>query len=151
MFIFKFGLPAMIFAGVLFTGGQISKTEAEAQASTLITDATAARDAHTYPDDIMLTNSCIESGDQKEHCLCVTKIFKHEMTVRQYHAAAYIYASFKSTKSTALMSAKMSLKQQGYSDSEITAIHKMNARLSGVDGFKARCTAAQGYFASVER
>jgi len=150
MRLLKFILPVGIMLGAISNGGTLDTDFAQAQASTPVTDTMPARDAATSRDDINLTNSCIESGEKKAHCVCVTNIFKHEMTLREYRAAVSLYSAMKSTEPTALSSARMSLKAQGYTGDEILSIDIMHRRLSGKDGFKDRCAMAVSYFAAAQ-
>lgn len=150
MSLLKLILPATILLGVLTSGGTMNKSEAQAQASTPVTDTMPAKDAATSRDDISLTNSCIEAGEKKAHCVCVTNIFKHEMTLREYRAAISLYSGMRSEEPTALSAARMSLKAQGYSGDEILSIDMLHRRLSSKDGFKDRCDMAASYFSAIE-
>ncbi len=143
----KLIIPAGFMLSILANGGTLNKDVAQAQASTPVTDTMPARDAATSRDDINLTNSCVEAGEKKTHCVCVTNIFKHEMTLREYRAAVALYSGMRSEEPTALSAARMSLKSQGYSGDEILSIDMMHRRLSDKDGFKDRCEMAASYFA----
>ena len=143
----KLILPASVLLCVMASGGTFDRADAQAQASTPIADTMPARDAATSRDDINLTNSCVESGEKKAHCVCVTNIFKHEMTLREYRAAVALYSGIRSNEPTALSAARMSLKAQGYSGDEILSIDMMHRRLSEKAGFKDRCAMAASYFA----
>ena len=139
MRILKLALPAAILTAILFTGGTSDNNWAEAQASTPITDSAPARDVSTSGEDIALTNSCIDGGKEKIYCLCVTKIFKNEMTLRQYRGVVALYKT---------ENAKDSLAQQGYSDAEVNSINNLKRDLSSDDMFRTRCDKAETYFAA---
>jgi len=140
MRLLKLALPAAILIAILFTGGTTDSSWTEAQASTPITDKAPARDAATSAEDIQLTNSCIEDGMEKIYCLCVTKIFKNEMSLRQYRAAATLY---KPTESAAI-----TLIDKGYSKAEINAVKDLQKELSSKTMFRTRCDIAETYFAA---
>lgn len=139
MKVLKLTLPASILAAILFTGGTFDNNWAEAQASTPITESAPARDVATPGEDISLTNSCIDSGKEKIYCLCVTKIFKNEMTLRQYRGAVALYKT---------ENPKLSLTRQGYSDAELNAINTLKRDLSSDDMFRTRCDQAETYFSA---
>lgn len=142
MRVLKLALPAAILTAILFTGGTSNNSWAEAQASTPITDSAPARDVATSSEDISLTNSCIDDGMEKLYCLCVTKIFKNEMTLRQYRGAVALYKT---------EDAKNSLAEQGYSPAELSSIDALRRDLSSEDMFRARCDEAETYFAAASQ
>ena len=135
----KFALPAAMLTAILFTGGTETISWAEAQAATPVADTMPARDAATSREDIALTNSCIENGKEKIYCLCVTKIFKYEMTLREYRGAAALYPQRDSD---------VHLTQQGYSEVELESINTLSKKLSSEDQFRVRCDRAEIYFAA---
>jgi len=139
MRILKLALPAAILTTILFTGKTTDISWAEAQASTPVTDVIAARDTATPREDIMLTNSCIEDGMEKIYCLCVTKIFKNEMTLREYRGAVSLYQQQDSNAG---------LTEQGYSAAELSAINTLSQKLSSESKFRTRCDEAETYFAA---
>lgn len=139
MRVLKLALPAAILTAILFTGGTSDHSWAEAQASTPITDSAPARDASTSSEDITLINSCIEGGKEKLYCLCVTKIFKNEMTLRQYRGAVALYKA---------NDAKNNLAMQGYSAAEVSSINALRRDLSSEGMFRTRCDKAEIYFAA---
>ena len=134
----KFALPAAMLTAILFTGGTETISWAEAQAATPVADTMPARDAATSREDIALTNSCIENGKEKIYCLCVTKIFKYEMTLREYRGAAALYPQRDSD---------VHLTQQGYSEVELESINTLSKKLSSEDQLRVRCDRAETYFA----
>lgn len=140
MKLLKLALPASILTAILFTGGTSDKSWAEAQASTLITDSMPARDASTSGEDIKLTNNCIENGKEKLYCLCVTKIFKHEMTLRQYRGAISLYGKPDITE------AQSRLVEKGYSVNEAGLIKALSTDLASENMFRTRCDKAETYF-----
>jgi len=107
-----------------------------------------ARDMPTFREDTGLANSCIEAGGTKTHCICVTTILKHEMSVREYKAAVKLFAAGKSAEPTAMTSTKMSLRSQTYTPREINRINAFQRKLIEADGFEDRCTQAAQYFAA---
>jgi len=139
MKVLKLALPAVIFIALTFTGGTSDMSWAEAQATTSIPDTIAARDTATPREDITLTNSCIENGKEKIYCLCVTKIFKNEMTLREYRGAVALYPKQNSD---------VGLSEQGYSEAELITISKLSKILSSEKQFRTRCDEAETYFSA---
>ena len=139
MKILKLVLPAVILTTFLFTGGTENMTWAEAQASTPVSDSIAARDAATSREDITLTNNCIEGGNEKIYCLCVTKIFKNKMTLREYRAAVELYQQ---------QDTNMALTERGYSTAELNSISKLRQKLSSEGTFRTLCDEAETYFSA---
>ena len=142
MIILKWTLPAAILTTLLMTSGLAEKSWADTQTSTPATDSMPARDAATSPEDIALTNSCIEGGNEKIYCLCVTKIFKHEMTLRQYRGAITVYGEEKTTDAQSLLT------QKGYSKNEAGLIKALSTDLMSENKFRARCDRAETFFAA---
>jgi len=138
MRVLKLALPAVMLTAILFTGGTETISWAEVQAATPVADTMPARDAATSREDIALTNSCIENGKEKIYCLCVTKIFKYEMTLREYRGAAALYPQRDSD---------VHLTQQGYSEVELESINTLSKKLSSEDQLRVRCDRAETYFA----
>jgi len=139
MKVLKLVLPAAMLTAILCSGGLSNVSWAEAQASTPITESIPARDAVTSHEDIMLTNSCIDNGMEKIYCLCVTKIFKNEMTLREYRGAVTLYRQQNSNTP---------ITKQGYSEAELNSINKLSQNLSSEDKFRTRCDEAETYFAA---
>ena len=141
MRVLKLAVLAILFTLILFLGRTSDHSWAQAQASTPISGTDPAREIATSHEDITLTNSCIESGQEKIYCLCVTKIFKHKMTLRQYRGAIAIYNEDEDIK------AQNQLRPQGYSPNEAGLIKALSKDLSSEDKFRARCDKAETYFA----
>ena len=139
MKILKLVLPAVILTTFLFTGGTENMTWAEAQASTHVSDSIAARDAATSREDITLTNNCIEGGNEKIYCLCVTKIFKNKMTLREYRAAVELYQQ---------QDTNIALTERGYSTAELNSISTLSQKLSSEGTFRTLCDEAETYFSA---
>jgi len=139
MRVLKLALPAAMLTAILFSGGTASVSWAEAQASTPVTDSMPARDAATSREDITLTNSCIENGMEKIYCLCVTKIFKNEMTLREYRGAVALYNQQVSNTNLA---------KQGYSETEVSSINTLSQTLSSEETFRTLCDEAETYFSA---
>lgn len=108
--------------------------------------ASSARDAKTEILDVNLTNSCVGSGQSKDSCVCTTRIFKYEMTLREYRAAVMLYAAQHSGEATALASTQLALRQMDYTPAEITAIENQYRRLIAPRSFAERCAQATTYF-----
>jgi len=140
MKVLKLALPAAIMATIFFTDVTPESSWAEAQAATSVTDTMPARDVATPSEDIVLTNSCIEGGKERIYCLCVTKIFKNEMTLRQYRGAAALYEQQNPTST---------LSKLGYSMTELNSIDTLSQELSSERQFRTRCDEAETYFAAV--
>ena len=139
MRVLKLALPAVVLTPILLAGGGTDISWAEAQASTPVVDSKSARDATTPREDITLTNSCIEAGKEKIYCLCVTKIFKNEMTLREYRAAVEIYKAVDTDSE---------LGQQGYSPSELSSVRLLSQKLSSEKTFRTLCDEAETYFSA---
>ena len=139
MRVLKLALPAVIATTLMFMGGSPNLSWAEAQASASVSDSIAARDAATSYEDITLTNNCIEKGKEKIYCLCVTKIFKNKMTLREYRAAVQLYQQ---------QDADMSLAERGYSTAEINSISTLSQSLSSEESFRTLCDEAETYFSA---
>jgi len=134
-------LTSIIAMSSGFKGEQFTALAASSADETL-----SARDAATSKYDISLTNSCIEAGKSKQHCLCVTKIFKYEMSLREYKAATKLYQSMVSSEPTARSVTKISLHQLGYVDSEIISVDNLQRNLSRDAQFQNLCDMANAYF-----
>lgn len=139
MNLLKLALPATILLAMIFSSDAGNLSWAEAQAATPEIDSMAARERETPIEDIKLTNSCIDSGYEKIYCLCVTKIFKNEMSLREYRGAAELFDKTDADKILTL---------QGYSKAEILAISSLSKDLSLEDKFRTRCDAAETYFSA---
>jgi len=140
-------ISALIFLGTLTAFGMgLIPDQSNALAARSADEAVLARDAATSRNDIDLTNSCIEAGESKEHCLCVTKVFKYEMSLREYKAAIKLYQSVLSDEPTMRSSVKMALKQFGYSDNDIKSVDNLQRNLSGKTTLQNRCAIADTYF-----
>lgn len=139
MRILKLALPAVILTTLLFTGGTTNLSWAEAQATASVSDSMAARDASTSREDITLTNNCIEGGKEKIYCLCVTKIFKNKMTLREYRAAVQLYQQ---------QDTDVSLAERGYSADELISISTLSQSLSSEESFRTLCDEAETYFSA---
>lgn len=127
-------------------GGEFRLGQSSAQASTPMDETMPAKDAATSRADIRLTNSCIDAGLGKEHCICVTKVFKHELSLREYMAAISLYESGQNKDITASSAAKISLRQRGYKDPEINMIDGLQRRLSKASNVENMCPIASAYF-----
>ena len=139
MRVLKLAVLAALFTPILSIGDGSKHTWA--QASALTSDYDPARDIATSYEDMTLTNSCIENGQEKIYCLCVTKIFKHEMTLRQYRGAIAMYNEEDDSE------AQNRLSPQGFSDKEAGLIKALSKDLSSEDKFRTRCEKAETYFA----
>lgn len=100
---------------------------------------TAARDIDTNEHDKLIANSCIESGKDKDVCICETTVFKYEMPLRDYKAIAILYKHGKDDGHNHLT-------KQGYQAAEISAIHKVRTETSLSPNFYLRCHDARQYY-----
>jgi hypothetical protein len=112
---------------------------AEAQSTAPKSDTIPARDSATSQEDISLTNRCIEGGKEKIYCLCVTKILKNEMNLREYRGAAALYQK---------QASKPKLIKKGYTNSEIKLINARSQRLTSENNFRTLCDEAETYFSA---
>ncbi|MEM7730259.1 MAG: hypothetical protein AAF311_13480 [Pseudomonadota bacterium] len=95
----------------------------------------AARHADTYAEDIALTNQCVRDGGGKATCLCVTKILKHELNLRDYGDAVAGYVR-PETASRALRKPEL-----------VAASHTQPVfALTASPDFAQRCAAADWFF-----
>lgn len=137
----------LLFLAVMVTlNGGIQFGQTSAQASTPITENLSARDAATSRADIALTNSCIEAGQTKDYCLCVTKVLKYQMSLREYMAAVKLYPNGFNSDPTARSALKISLRQSGYNDQEITNIENFQSQLLERTNLKQQCEMASAYY-----
>lgn len=140
MKILKTAFLAFFFLAILFANEPHGHILAQNQVAPTITGLTPARTVQTSTEDITITNSCIESGKEKIYCLCVTKIFKNEMTLDQYRAAASIYGQESHITPN--------LQHNSDSETDIRAIEARIKDLSNEKMFRERCNRAEIYFAS---
>ncbi|WP_026940730.1 hypothetical protein [Hellea balneolensis] len=127
-------------SAILFANGTHDPTWAQEQIVPAITGSTPARTVQTSAEDITLTNSCIESGKEKIYCLCVTKIFKNEMSVHEYRGAVSLYGQENNSSPI--------LENNNYSQTDINEIKARMKDLSTEKMFRTRCNRAEIYFAS---
>lgn len=139
MRVLKSTLLAATLTILILVGGAKNISWAEAQASTPVSGSLSARDAATSREDITLTNNCIERGKEKIYCLCVTKIFKNEMTLREYRAAVELYQE---------QDINNDLVKQGYSKTELSSIASLSQKLSSERTFRTLCDKAETYFSA---
>lgn len=139
MRLLKLALPAAMLGIFLFAGGKTNTSWAEAQAAITGSDAIAARDTETPLEDVALTNRCIEGGKEKIYCLCMTKIFKNEMSLREYRGAVALYLR---------QDLQPILAYDDYTVAEINSIATLSQELASEDMFRTRCDEAETYFAA---
>ena len=139
MKLLKLALPCVIFTAVIAAGGMSDTSWSEAQAASPVSQNIAARDTPTPAEDIALTNSCIEAGQEKIYCVCKTKIFKNEMSLRDYRGAVALSQSDNS---------QAKLSEMGYSADDTAKISKLSETLTRDDTFRTRCDMAETYFAA---
>lgn len=135
--------------------GSAGSTDMMAQASTLeastleattlqpVGDHISARDQQTFDQDLSLTNACVKSGQNKTECLCVTRVLKYELNLREYRIASQLYTH---QSPDAHRVVKLSLIQQGYKDEEIDRLSRYSNKLTEASNFQMRCQEAQAYF-----
>jgi len=115
-----------------------------------VTAVVPARDRATQKSDRILTNNCVEGGYEKKECLCATQILKYELSVRDYNAAALIFALESDPDSTDESlnreEAKSDLYKNGYSETELVDLDRMNRHLMNASDFAQRCQKAAAYY-----
>lgn|GEM_PF-2249602 len=109
-----------------------------------------ARNLSTQESDRTLTNNCVEGGYEKEECLCATQILKYELPLREYDAAALIFALESDPDSTDESldreEARADLYNKGFSETELADLDRMNRSLMDASDFAQRCREASAYF-----
>ncbi len=109
-----------------------------------------ARNLSTQESDRKLTNNCVEGGYEKEECLCATQILKYELPLREYDAAALIFALEADPDSTDESlnreEARTELYKKGFSETELADLDRMNRSLMDASDFAQRCNEAEAYF-----
>ena len=118
-------LTLLSVVGVMALGAPIAQAQ----------DNIAARDIATSSIDVKLINQCIETGQSKKDCLCVTKINKYELSLAEYKLAAQLFGRSNERTSGAFNTPAV-----------VKAAQKQNTLISQGD-FKARCEMASNYFA----
>ncbi len=109
-----------------------------------------ARDLVTQDSDRTLTNNCVEGGYEKEECLCATQVLKYELSLRDYDAAALIFALDADPDSTDENlnrdEPKAELYKKGYSVAELIDLDRMTRNLMDGPDFRRRCQKAAAYY-----
>ena len=118
-------LTLLSVVGVMALGAPIAQAQ----------DNIAARDIATSSIDVKLINQCIETGQSKKDCLCVTKINKYELSLAEYKLAAKLFGRSNERTAGAFNTPAV-----------VKAAQKQNTLISQRD-FKARCEMASDYFA----
>ena len=119
-----------------------NSAEAAAQTYPVISlDTPLARDAETFENDKALEAACRKTGQDKAVCLCVTHILKYELTLAEYRAATRLYG--QSEDRTAFYN---SLKNEGFTASEINTAEQMEHSLIDDKDFAVRCNDAKAYY-----
>lgn len=111
-------------------------------------DITAARDAKTFQNDLSLTNRCIEAGETKAECICVTRILKYELNLRDYKIAAQLYPF---QISTTQKDVNASLLKAGYKTHDIDHVVNITRGLTQASDFQSRCQDSQLYFSGAQQ
>ncbi len=117
-----------------------------AQISNIDNNQIMARNTNTVSYDVKLANACVSSGRNKTDCICVTRIFKHRMTLREYKTAVPLYAAEKSPERSAISAIKMTLNKSGIGDADINAIDALQRKLANSPHFDQICAEASTYF-----
>lgn len=111
---------------------------------------TPARDLVTQESDRTLTNNCVEGGYDKEECLCATQVLKYELSLRDYDAAALLFALDSDPDSTAenldREEPTAALYKKGYSAAELADLGRMTRNLMDGSDFTRRCQKAAAYY-----
>jgi len=147
--IFMF-LTLLFLAGLAMPHSAIAQNNANTEAHTILTKATLtpgneaslpqARDAATHINDKRLTNNCIESGYNKTECLCLTRIFKYELSLKDYETMAVIFDDTESNVQTLL--------SYGYNRSKLNKLKVLSETLSKSADFTSRCAKAETYYSA---
>lgn len=140
-------ISALIGLALAWTGAShIPSAEAQAAPSLkpVAKGDVLARDVSTFTEDLRLTNECVDSGVGKTECLCVTRVLKYELSLREYRAASLIYAA--PIKSGERRAKKIDLMSRGYSQTEITAVDSLTRNLTKQADFVSRCSEAAEWF-----
>ena len=120
---------------------------AEASTSAMLVSSDTPQANHqTFREDTRLTNSCIEAGESKVHCLCVTSISKHNFGQSDYKAAVELYVAEKNTQPTTLKAKHSTIEPQNYSGAELDQINAKRSKLLNAAVFEKNCNDATKYF-----
>jgi len=103
--------------------------------------AELARDADTFADDKTLVAACMDKGQAKQTCLCVTHVLKYEMTLNEYRAAVHLYK--KEDKPNLEMA---SLRALNLTPQDINTARQMMRGLTESQDFSERCSEARAYY-----
>jgi len=113
-------------------------------ATGLDTQSLKARDAMTYEDDKRLTNSCIEGGQDKTDCLCLTRIFKYELSLRDYKAVSFMFNQDINNMTPKLL-------KSGFSSTEISKLKNLEKTVQKSADFRSRCFNAKTYYSADDK
>ena len=103
--------------------------------------AELARDADTFADDKTLVTACMDKGQAKQTCLCVTHVLKYEMTMDEYRAAIHLYK--RGDKEVMEMA---SLREIDLTPQDISTAREMLRGLTEAQDFSERCSEARAYY-----
>lgn len=142
----KLIMTSAIAAAMLFgLGSQMFPTvEAQAAPTQITNDLAPAKDLATFREDLALTNNCIETGRNKSECLCVTRVLKYELSLRDYRLASQLFAHSASAPDQPKFI--QALSDQGYADADVTRISRVTTALTQAKDFQNRCSMADSYF-----
>lgn len=153
MSIWKLTLPLLCLAGGTLTGWPAATLQSTANAATQAAPETyapptrrrvpLARDTSTFREDVALTNACVESGQNKADCLCVTYVLKYELSLPDYRAASQMLFTPANADAAAQRAANLSARNI---PARITRYRNLNRELISQSDFAPRCTEADHYF-----
>ena len=136
----KWITPALLAAGMALAALPASQA-ADAQTPVSVrveAEGSMARTVDTVSDDLRLINRCIDGGQSKAECLCITQVLKYEMPLVDYRRVAR--ANVVVAKATT----------SGRRADKLTTTPR-NADIQSVasaPNFEYRCEAARRYFSA---
>lgn len=149
---FTFRISALILATfglALIPTADISAKKPVATASSIapeIAQTTPARDIDTYEYDRRITNDCVEAGQDKTLCLCVTQVLKYELNFGDYQSAALQYAASDEESEDQAATLLTASTQNTISDLRRREMSQSFQALSQTVDFDNRCRTANRYF-----
>lgn len=111
----------------------------------VVNPAMPARNAATHDDDLRITNQCVEAGETKEACLCVTHILKYEMSIGEYAKTAAQFAPSQ-PEGTGPAVIEASIETDPVSDLQRRQMVTAFRTITTSSDFAQRCGVASRYF-----
>lgn len=109
-----------------------------------------AKIQETFREDARLTNSCIEAGQDKAYCLCLTSIYKHRLSPRDYSAAVTLYENEKTAQPETLKAGHTHISTQTHSGLELQRLNAKRQTLTNSAEFENNCREATAFFERVK-